>query len=292
MRWQIGDVRVTAVLESADAFSHDFLTRVVIADATREALAAIPWLRPSWVDDDGGMRFVTQALLVESGGVRIVVDTCLGNDKVRANPALHRLQTPFLERLAAAGAAPEDVDVVLCTHMHLDHVGWNTRWTGERWVPTFPRARYLFARTEWEHWHAHAEHVRYLLDDSVAPLVDAGLVTLVGADHAVTDEVALTPTPGHTPGHVSVRIRSRGAEAVITGDMLHHPCQVARPHWTGPADSDQEAARATREAFLDDAEARGIVVIGTHFAAPAAGCVVADGGEGRRFAPVEVSAGS
>lgn len=279
-RWPIGDVRITAVLESATVFDGAFIRQYVLPQATREALAEIAWLRPHWVDDDGEPRLVTQAFLIESDGKKIVVDTCIGNDKERKNPAFHKLATPFLERLAEAGARVEDVDVVLCTHLHFDHVGWNTRWVVDadgagRWVPTFPNARYLFARVEWEHWLAKATH-GYVMADSLRPVMDAGLVDLVdvaadSASYPVTREVALEPTPGHTPGHVAVRIRSRGAEAAITGDLIHHPAQIARPEWTSAADTDKDLAAATRAAFLADAEARGVLVCGTHFAPPAAG---------------------
>lgn len=274
-RWTVGEVTITAVIESTEAFTAEFVRQHVLPAATREALGAMPWLAPHWVDEAGDPRFVSQTFLVASRGRKILVDTCLGNDKERRNPAFHRLQTPFLERLAAAGAAPEDIDVVLCTHLHFDHVGWNTRWTGAAWTPTFPNARYLFAEGEWAHWEARAAH-GYVMHDSLRPVMDAGLADLVAPDHAITDEVALFPTPGHTPGHVSVRIRSGGAEAIITGDALHHPCQVAHPEWPSLADSDRERARATRTALIDEAAARGVLVIGTHFAPPAAGRVAAD----------------
>lgn len=276
-RWTIGDVTITAVIETTDAFPGPFLREYVIPDATPEALRELPWLAPSWVDEDGEPRFVTQALLVESQGVKILVDTCLGNDKDRKSAAFHKLATPFVERLAARGAAPRDIAYVMCTHLHFDHVGWNTRWsqTEGRWVPTFERARYLFARSEWQHWSAREGH-SYVIEDSIRPVFDAGLVDLVETDHVITEEVSLLPTPGHTPGHVSVRIRSRGAEAVITGDMMHHPCQIARPEWTGPADSDRALAEATRRDFLREAVARGVVVVGTHFAPPAAGRLARD----------------
>jgi len=284
--WKVGDVTVTAVVETTDRFDGAFVRRHVVPAATRERLAELPWLRPHWLDERGDPYLVTQAFVVRSQGRVIVVDTCLGNDKERRNPAFHHLTTPFLARLAAAGAAPDAVSCVLCTHLHFDHIGWNTRWDGARWVPTFSQARYRFSRVEWEHWQAHGG-VDYALADSVRPVMAAGLAELVAGDHAITDEVALEPTPGHTPGHVSVRIRSRGAEALITGDMIHHPCQVAHPEWTGPADSDQAWAHETRARALEDAAARGVLVLGTHFAAPAAGRVVpATPGQGAwRLAP-------
>lgn len=274
-RFRIGDVELVAVLEDDGLLDPEFIVRHVIPAATPEALAELSWLDPGWLTTRGEARMVTQAMLVVSRGLRILVDTCIGNDKPRTNPRFHHLQTDFLGELARAGAHPDDIDVVLCTHLHFDHVGWNTRWDGARWVPTFPRARTLIARTEWEHWRASGR-IDYLLADSVAPVLDAGLVDFVEADHAVTDEVCLVPTPGHTPGHVSVRVASRGELAVITGDMLHHPCQVGRPEWTGPADSDQAEARRTREAFLAEARAGSVLVVGTHFPRPVAGRVTGD----------------
>lgn len=283
-RWRIGEVAVSAVLESATAFSPEFLRRYVLPDATRERISQIPWLAPAWADENGDLRFVSQAFLLESQGTRILVDTCLGNDKERKNPAFHRLQTPFLERLLAAGSRPGDVDVVLCTHLHFDHVGWNTRLVDGRWVPTFPRARHLLSRREWEHWGERPGHA-LVVEDSIRPLFEAGLVDLVDAGEdgfAVTPEVSLVPTPGHTPGHVSVLIRSGGREALITGDLMHHPCQVAHPEWSSPADTDPAQARATREAILEAAAREGRLVMGTHFAPPAVGLVVGGPG-GRRF---------
>ena len=141
--------------------------------------------------------------------------------------AAHRLPRGAARRPASHPAA---VDVVICTHLHVDHVGWNTRLDDGRWVPTFPRARYLFARREWEHWTSEDDDgTRRILADSVAPVLDAGLAELVEMDHRVSDEIWLEPTPGHTPGHVSVRLASGGADAVITGDLMHHPVQVAEP---------------------------------------------------------------
>lgn len=290
--WRVGAVTITAVVETTTALDPEFVRRHVVPEATRDHLAGLPWLAPHWVDERGEPRMVTQALVVRSRARVIVVDTCIGNDKDRRNPAFHRLATPFLADLTAV-VDPAAVDVVLCTHLHFDHVGWNTRWDGARWVPTFPRARYLFARRELEHWSAIAGH-GYVMSDSIRPVLDAGLVDLVEVDHVITDEVALEPTPGHTPGHVSVRIRSGGESALITGDAIHHPCQVAHPAWGGPADSDRGAAAETRARLVHDAARDGALVIGTHFAHPAAGRVVADAGgaegdpapPGHRLAPV------
>jgi glyoxylase-like metal-dependent hydrolase (beta-lactamase superfamily II) len=149
---------------------------------------------------------------------------------------------------------------------------------GTRWAPTFPKARYLFGRKEYEYWSAQTHGSEHAIqNDSVRPVLDAGLADLVETDHRITSEVYLEPTPGHTPGHVSVRISSKGAEAVITGDLMHHPVQCAEPRWASNFDVDAEAARATRRAFLERYRDGKTLVLGTHFAAPTAGRVVAAG---------------
>ena len=193
------------------------------------------------------------------------------------------LSAPFLADFAAAGFSTDTVDVVVCTHFHSDHVGWNTRLADGRWVSTFAHARYLASRTEYDYLRAADEAAeRQVLADSVQPVVDAGLFDWVDSSHAITDEVRLEPTPGHTPGHVSVRIRSQGAEAVITGDLMHHPVQCADPKVCSNADADRAQALATRVRFLREQADRDVLVLGTHFAAPTGGRVVSDG-EAWRF---------
>jgi len=272
--WTIGSVLVTSVKE----LELPIPGAGIVPGATPEALARHAWLTPRFVTPAGQLRLLIQALLVESRGRRILVDTCVGNDKDRPLPPLNQLHTSFLDDLKSAGFPPESIDTVVCTHLHVDHVGWNTMKVGERWVPTFPNARYLVVRREWEHWSREDDRsMGDVLGDSVKPVFDAGLVDLVEPGHAVTDEVTLEPTPGHTPGHVSVRIRSDGAEAVITGDLMHHPSQCAHPEWASSADADAEHARATRRAFLAAQAGRPVLVIGTHFAGPHAGRIVRDG---------------
>lgn len=210
----------------------------------------------------------------------ILIDTCNGNDKVRTGvmEGSSMLKNKYIENLAALGLMPEDVDMVLCTHLHSDHVGWNTKMDNGRWVPTFPNARYLFGRIEYEHWSKAADDEdRQILVDSVQPVVDAGLVTLVDSTHRITDEVWLEPTPGHTPGHVSVRISSRGHEAVITGDLMHHPIQCCEPQLGSNFDSDAEQARQTRLEFLQRYGDSKVMVFGTHFAPPTAGWLTRHG---------------
>jgi len=245
-----------------------------------EAIIPIGWLRPDFADERGRLRMSIHALVVETPSRRIVVDTCLGNDKAnRRIPTWNNLQTSFLGDLAAAGYARETIDTVICTHLHVDHVGWNTMLVEDQWVPTFPKARYLMGRIEFTHWTSQHERedMSAVLADSVTPVREAGLVDLVETDHRICDEVNLVPTPGHTPGHVSVRIASLGEEALITGDFMHHPCQIAHPEWSSTADSDPVEARLTRERSLTHLGNTPVLVIGTHFAGRTAGHVVRDG---------------
>jgi len=270
-QWQIGKVRITRIVEMEVAGG----SRFILPDATREACLPISWLAPHFMDAEGNLIMSIHALVVDTGERRIVVDTCIGNDKQRSIPNWSNLQTSFLEDLAAAGYPRESIDTVLCTHMHVDHVGWNTMLVGGEWVPTFPNARYLLAEREFRYWdEAEADPLNDgILADSVRPVVAAGLVDLVDWEHKVCPEVSLEPTPGHTPGHVSVRIRSEGAQALITGDFMHHPCQMTRTEWCSPADFDAGAARATRESVLAECADTDVLVIGTHFATPTAGRV-------------------
>jgi glyoxylase-like metal-dependent hydrolase (beta-lactamase superfamily II) len=274
-RWRIGDVTVTKVLELEATGG----SRFILPDATPEAVRTISWLRPHFADATGRLRMSVHALVVETPSRRIVVDTCIGNDKARAIPTWNRMRGPFLHDLEAAGHAPASIDTVVCTHLHVDHVGWNTTLVDGRWVPTFTAARYLMGRTEFAYWRsrqAEDDH-RAAFVDSVQPVWDAGLVDLVEIDHRVCPEVRLEATPGHTPGHVSVRITSRGEDALISGDFVHHPCQLARLDWPSSADHDPDLARRTRrETFARLADA-GTLFIGTHFAGPSAGRVVRDG---------------
>ena len=271
--WTVGSVTITAIPELTTTSSAHWL----LPDARAERVQEIEWMRPHYATDDGKVHMTIRALVVESAGRRILVDTCLGNDKERGVPTWNMRTGPFLEDLEAAGFPPDSIDTVLCTHLHVDHVGWNTHLVDGEWVPTFPNARYLFSDVEYEHWSQDDSGMdQILLADSIQPVLDAGLVDLVPVDHELTDEVRLVPTPGHTPGHVAVHIGSEEELAVITGDLTHMVCQAAHPEWGSPFDSDREQAEATRRAFFAANADRDVLVLGTHWE-PCAGHVVSDG---------------
>jgi glyoxylase-like metal-dependent hydrolase (beta-lactamase superfamily II) len=250
-------------------------TDVGKADVAKVAKRAT-WLASSFVDDSGYLLQRIQCLVIELDGTRIAVDTCVGNDKVRANADWNSLQNPFLDDMTATGFPPESIDLVICTHLHVDHVGWNTRLVDGRWVPTFPNARYVLAAPEVDYWSKTVyPGDDPIFADSVAPILDHGLGDLTTVDHQVCAGVRLDSTPGHTPGHVSVVVESGGERAVITGDMIHTPLQIADVELSSQFDFDQRAAATTRRDFLtryrDDA-----LVIGTHWGGPGAGRIVAD----------------
>jgi glyoxylase-like metal-dependent hydrolase (beta-lactamase superfamily II) len=271
--WKVGNVTITKVLE-LEAPGMNFL----LPDAIPENLKNIPWLMPHFVTESWKAVGSIHTLIVESQGQRILVDTCLGNDKKLALPIWSDRSGPFLQDITDAGYPKDSIDTVLCTHLHPDHVGWNTMLADGKWIPTFENAKYLFGRTEWDHFsNLEDKNSRTILEQSVQPIVDADLHTLVETDHKLTDEIWLEPTPGHTPGHVSVRIKSEGKEAVITGDCMHHPCQMVHPEWKCVADHDSTVAETTRRNFLNRYADTPTLVIGTHFATVTAGHIVSKG---------------
>ncbi len=286
LTWQIGAVKVTRIVEM-ESVRPGGGPESTLPESWPHEVREHGWLIPDFADEDGNLRLSVHALLLETPSLRLIVDTCTGDGKVRTAPRFNMLSTGFLQRLEDAGCRREEMNGVICTHLHIDHVGWNTMKVDERWVPTFPHARYYFGRTEWEHWCAEVgmdpatrsctPEQAAVLDpdpvyaDSIAPIVDAGLASFVDTNAQICPEVRLIPTPGHTPGHVSVMIESQGRSAVITGDMMHHPCQIARPQWPSAFDTDRAQALATRLAFMKEFADSGTLIIGTHFGGPAAG---------------------
>ena len=277
LSWQIGDVTVTRIVEM-DLPLKSGEPGSFLPQATPQALRRHSWLYPHFVTEDDELVLSIHALLVEAPGLRLVVDTCIGNDKPRSLLGGRALATPFLQKMEAAGWSRDSVNAVVCTHMHVDHVGWNTMLVDGQWVPTFPQARYLFAKAEFDHWAAvEDEGQRQIMADSVQPIIDAGLAQFVALDHSLSDEIRLVPTTGHTPGHVSVEITSHGQRAAITGDMSHHPCQMAHPDWSPGFDSDPLEASQTRARMFGEWADGEVLVIGTHYAGPTAGRIRREG---------------
>jgi glyoxylase-like metal-dependent hydrolase (beta-lactamase superfamily II) len=281
VRWtQLGNAAYTSILE----LDEPFLTPdKMFAEATPEALAPhLDWLVPrALCPKTGRMRLPIQSFLVRTPHHLALIDTCIGNHKAPAGFKrwAGRDDSTWLTNLAAAGVHPEEIDYVFCTHLHLDHCGWHTRRENGRWVPTFPNARYLFAREEFAHAELEARtRADPVFSENVLPVMEAGLGILVDSDHVVDDCLFLEATPGHTPGHCAVRLDSRDGHAVITGDLIHSPLQCRHPEWNFVWDVLPDVAARTRRSFLERHAAAHTRVLGTHFPLPSAGFIEPLGG--------------
>jgi len=264
MQWTVGKVKITKIVELETTGS----TRFILPLASNEEIRKLPWLIPHFATEEGRLKMSIHSLVVETPSRRIVVDTGLGNDKQgRTVPTWNNRKEPFLEKMTAAGFAPDSIDTVLCTHLHVDHVGWNTRLAGGRWVPTFVNARYVFGGTEYVYWRDHRDEADKVavFDDSVKPVVEAGKADLVASDARLCDEITVIPTPGHSPGHMSVLVESDGETGLLTGDVAHHPCQMAHLDWSSTADSDSIRSAATRRELFSRFADTPTLVIGGHF---------------------------
>jgi glyoxylase-like metal-dependent hydrolase (beta-lactamase superfamily II) len=278
---RVGDVTITRVIEIEQPLLDPL---ILFPDCTPEILDdASSWLGPRHFSARDGLLVLTvQSFLVRSHGQRILVDTCVGNCKRRGTPAFDQLRTGWLERFSQV-CDPADVDIVVCTHLHVDHVGWNTIWRDGRWTPTFPNARYLFTQPDYDfHTDAEAAAATYArsgdyLSDSIRPVIEAGLCDVIPVDHRVDDAVSLFPTPGHTAGHACVAVASAGAQAAITGDLFHSPLQCRYPHWSTLACFDPVAARRSRTEFFEAVADSDTIVFPAHFPSPTAGRIVRAG---------------
>lgn len=279
-QYQVGDIIVHRIVES---ICSDFVALKFFPETTPEQWQQhSTWMAPwAYLPDTGNIILTIQAFLVQTRRHTILVDTCVGDDKPRpARPFwdMMKLNT-FLPRLQAVGVTPDNVDYVMCTHMHPDHVGWNTRLHNGRWVPTFPNARYLFTEMEWQSTQAlNEQNPLPHFVDSVLPIMEAGQAQFVKSDFALDDEVHLEPSPGHTMGHVCVGLSSKGQSAVITGDCIHSPVQCLEPDWVMRADIDSALAARTRRSFLERSCDSNILVCATHFPEPSFGRIVERGG--------------
>jgi glyoxylase-like metal-dependent hydrolase (beta-lactamase superfamily II) len=231
----------------------------------------------------GNLLFSFHSFIIKTGHHTIMIDSCLGNDKERpTRPQFHRLRSSYVADLARAGVSVQDVDYVMCTHLHWDHVGWNTRLENGRWVPTFPNARYVMARREFAHWegvHRNGEDTphRLAFEDSVLPVVRTGQSVLVDDDYALEDGLWFESAPGHTPGNVVIHARSGDQTGVFMGDVIHHPLQLLKPEWSTLACTDPELSRKTRTRLVEEHAERGTRLLPAHFPSPTVGCIVRQG---------------
>lgn len=233
-----------------------------------------PWLAPLWLGDDGSWQLTFQSWILIVDGRVIVIDPCTGNGRPHCQPWFDNLDFPYIERFAATGIKPEAVDFVFCTHMHHDHCGWNTHLRDGRWVPTFPNARYLFSRREYERWDSSSPGYRYVdynegvYERSILPVAEAGLADLIGDGHRVLDGLSIEAAPGHTAGHALAHLCSDGSEALFSGDIFHHPLQLVRPEIQFGDCDDVEQAIATRRRLVERAADTGALIIPAHLPAP------------------------
>ena len=250
---------------------------------TREILAENQsWLQPKYFDPTGKVILCIQSYIVRTPRHTILVNSCVGNHKPRPElPFWNMLKSDLYERsLAATGLAVSDIDFVMCTHLHVDHVGWNTQLENGRWVPTFPRAKYLFADRELDHWTRRQKEDPEScpwITDSVLPIVEAKRDERVKSDHVVDDLVKLIPTPGHTVDHYSVQVGKRGGDAIITGDMVHSPLQIRYPDIGMFTDYNSKQASETRRRLFEHICETSTLLCTAHFASPSVGRIVRRG---------------
>jgi glyoxylase-like metal-dependent hydrolase (beta-lactamase superfamily II) len=290
-RWKVGDVTITKIVELEFWAPLDFLAQL-LPSSTRGEVETLDWLSPDYLRD-GQFHIGVFSFLIDTPSRKLVVDTGVGNSKSRTSETWNMLNTDYLTKFEDVWD-PADVEGIICTHLHVDHVGWNTHLVDGQWVPTFSNATHFMIKSEHDYWKRLADNhdgvdpfldAAAVFDDSVRPIVDAGLAKFVEPDAAVTPEVTLIPSPGHTPGHISVLVESKGESAVITGDLMHMPCQIGHPEWSSAYDTDQVAAVATRRKFLERFADTQTTVIGTHFGTPT-GCRVERAGAGFGLSPI------
>lgn len=283
--WTLGSTTITRIEEQVGP--NDSTADFFLPDLVRERFAKhAPWMIPVHYDPASDKLITSNhSWLIRTGTHTILLDSCAGNHKERPwLPRFHRLNVPFLERLQAAGVTPADIDIVLCTHLHADHVGWNTRLENGRWVPTFPNARYLFSRTEHAHWNPEVDDRRAknpgraaMFDDSVLPVILSGQADMLEGTHAIDERMLVEPAPGHTPGHVILKLRDGGRAGVFCGDVLHHPVQVHEPDWNTRFCEMPAQAAASRRRVLEHCVEYGALLFPTHFAAPHVAAIKAAG---------------
>ena len=295
MTWsfRLGDVVVHRV---GEMLSPGFDPAFLFPDFDPAVFDEDPQLRGSnfWDAASGKLMSSMQSWVFRIGAEVVLIDTGCGNDKIRTEPAFarfHRLSLPYLQMLADAGIRPDDVTTVVNTHLHVDHIGWNTRWEDGRWMPTFPRARYVIGAAEWAHWQdphgGPALHPQGLpaIEDSVRPIWDAGLVELVDDGDEILPGITAQAAPGHTAGQLAFELRTGGASGLFTADVFHQPMQIVRPDWNSRFCEVPEQAVATRRRILERALAEQMVLFPSHPGAPHAGRI-SGSPTTMRFAPI------
>ncbi len=288
----IGDYNIgrVAELEFPAFVAADFFPAVT-PDMIAEAKRAFP----GRIGADGKLVMSFHSFVLRTGRHTILIDTCCAKSRP-GRVQFDEGKKDYLGGLASLGVKPEDVTHVMCTHLHWDHVGWNTRLVGGQWAPTFPNARYVMAKREYDHWDAFYAKNKddrtnphaLAFEDSVLPVVRAERAVLVNDDFELDSGVSIEPCPGHTPGHIVVNVAAGGKRGVFVGDVVHHPIQLLFPDLSTRADADMDMARVSRRALLDKHAGTGNLVMPHHFATPCCG-TIAPQGPGFRFDPIPES---
>ena len=224
-----------------------------------------------WMNDRGLLDITIGSVLVRSSGKTVLIDTGIGRNE---RPPFRTERADLVSNLAAHGVRSEDVDLVVTTHLHSDHIGWNTIKQGERWVPTFPNARYLVQRKEWDHFTSPEQRSTPPIVENLLPLAEAGVIDFMTHEQAITPDLTYFPTPGHTPDHCSILIQSQGERALVLGDVAHHPVQMSEPEWESNADVDKQGAIQSRKMVAEKLEQEGMLALGGHWPFPCMGRVV------------------
>jgi glyoxylase-like metal-dependent hydrolase (beta-lactamase superfamily II) len=289
LTFTVGDLTVHRVIESEGPLFDPLTFFPTLSKETLEENRS--WLQPNFVDPaTGQLVLCIQSYIVRTPHHTILIDSCVGNHKERANyPFWNQMTSDRYERnLASVGLGFAHIDFVMCTHMHVDHVGWNTRLENGRWVPTFPKARYIFADRELAFWTEKERNdpgKQPWIVDSVLPIVEANRHEIVKSDHQLSDTVLLLPTPGHTIDHYSVRIGKPGADAVIGGDMIHSPLQARYPELCMRADYDRAQGGVSRRTLFSQISDTSTLLCTGHFPSPSVGRLTG-WGDGFRYNPV------
>jgi len=273
LTFKAGDLTIHRIIEQETTFlsALEFLPTL-----TPEVLAENrAWMQAAKALDERDVLILCfQSYVVKTPHHTILIDSCIGNDKPRPQRPKWNMKTDdtYMRGLAAAGLSMADIDYVMCTHLHVDHVGWNTRLENGRWVPTFPKAKYVFAKTEFDYWvETHAKTPVPAIGDSVMPIVEAKRHEVVGNEAAIGDHVRILPTPGHTPGHSAFRLGRGKDDAVFSGDLVHSPLQAFYPEMSMKFDVDQAAAAKTRRSFLERYCDTETLCCTAHFPSPSVG---------------------
>jgi glyoxylase-like metal-dependent hydrolase (beta-lactamase superfamily II) len=286
VKMQIGNTVIHRIVEQEGPFFPAFQFFPTLTKELYEENRA--WLQPAYIDASDRVMLCIQGYLVQTPHHNILIDSCVGNHKPRpTRPFWNMMNSDRFEKsLAATGVGIGDIDFVMCTHLHTDHVGWNTRLENGRWVPTFPKARYVFADRELAFWTKRQKDDPAAcpwVEDSVLPIVAANRADVVKSAHAFNDLVTLIPTPGHTIDHYSVQVGKPGADAIITGDMIHSPLQARYPELGMLADYDSKQAGVTRRELFGRVCDTSTLMCTAHFPSPSTGRVVR-WGDGFNFA--------